>query len=64
MQEKYIEIKKYVDESRIKFDEPMSKHTTLKVGGPADVMVVPESVDDIQNTLKYAKNMILAKIYL
>lgn len=55
MKEKYIEIKKYVDESIIKFDEPMSKHTTLKVGGPADVLVVPESIEDIQNTLKFAK---------
>ena len=55
MREKYIEIKKIIDESRVKFDEPMAKHTTLKVGGPADVMVVPESIADIQNTLKFAK---------
>lgn len=55
MKEKYIDIKKYVDESKIRFDELMSKHTTLKVGGPADVMVMPETVEDIQNTIKFAK---------
>jgi len=55
MKEKYIEIKKYVDESKIKFDEPMTKHTTLKVGGTADIMVLPETIEDIQNTLKFAK---------
>lgn len=55
MKEKYIRIKEYVNESKIKFDEPMAKHTTLKVGGTADVMVMPETVEDIQNTIKFAK---------
>jgi len=55
MREEYIKIKEYVDESIVKFDEPMAKHTTLKVGGPADVMVVPESIDDIKNTLRFAR---------
>lgn len=30
----------------ILLDEPMSKHTTFGVGGPADVFVVPTSIDE------------------
>ena len=55
MEEKYLKIKEYVDKDKIKFNEPMSKHTTIKIGGPADVLVVPESVNDIVATLKFAK---------
>lgn len=33
-------------------DEPMSRHTSLKVGGPADLYAVPEDADDLQNLLK------------
>ena len=30
----------------ILLDEPMSKHTTFKVGGPADVFVIPSCADE------------------
>lgn len=55
MIEKYIEIEKYIDSSKVRYNEPMSKHTTLKVGGTADVLVLPENVEDILAVLKYAK---------
>ncbi len=32
----------------IKFDEPMSRHTHFKVGGPADAFVAPESIEDLK----------------
>ena len=32
-------------------DEPMRKHTTFEVGGPADVFVVPADVDELVATL-------------
>ena len=32
-------------------DEPMSKHTTFGVGGPADVFVTPDSVDEAAATV-------------
>lgn len=31
----------------IMLDEPMSKHTTFEVGGPADVFVVPEDIGEL-----------------
>ena len=36
----------------IVLDEPMSKHTTFGVGGPADVFVTPDSVDEAVATDK------------
>lgn len=38
---------------RLLFDEPMSLHTSLKVGGPADLYAVPEDSADLQALLKW-----------
>lgn len=51
----YKDIQKYIDGSKVKFNEPMKKHTTLKVGGNADVLVNPETIEDVVEVLKYAK---------
>ena len=32
-------------------DEPMSSHTTFAVGGPADVYVLPRSIDEVRTVL-------------
>ncbi len=37
----------------IRRGEPMAKHTTLKVGGAADVYVEPASEDDLAAVLKF-----------
>src|SRR5438045_3155308 len=36
----------------IKRDEPMAKHTTLRVGGPADVYVEPATEEDLAAVVK------------
>lgn len=41
-------------EDQILTNEPMSKHTTFKVGGPADVMFLPESEAQIIEALRAA----------
>ncbi len=33
---------------RVRFDEPMSRRTTLKIGGPADAFALPETTDELQ----------------
>jgi len=33
-------------------DEPMSRHTSLRVGGPADLYFVPASLEDLQQFLR------------
>ena len=55
MKENYLKITEYIEEPKVRFDEPMAKHTTLKVGGPADVMVLPENVQDVIKVLRFAK---------
>ncbi len=35
--------------------EPLSKHTTLKVGGPAKVWIEPESDEDLKNVLRICR---------
>jgi UDP-N-acetylenolpyruvoylglucosamine reductase len=37
----------------IRRDEPMAKHTTMRIGGPADVYVEPSSEADLANILKF-----------
>jgi len=44
-----------ISKDKIKYNEPMSKHTTMKVGGPADIMVFPDTVEEIINVINYAK---------
>ena len=39
MRQKFIEI---LGNNKI-FDEPMSQHTTFRIGGPADVFAMPEN---------------------
>ena len=33
--------------SKIKFFEPMKKHTSLKVGGPAEIYFQPSDLDEL-----------------
>jgi UDP-N-acetylmuramate dehydrogenase len=32
---------------RVTYDEPMARHTSFRIGGPADVMVIPKDRDDL-----------------
>ena len=41
--------------SDVRFDEPMSKHTSFKIGGPADIVCLPENLFEIQKLIKYFK---------
>ena len=52
---KYKAIEKIVDTDRIKYNEPMSKYTTMKVGGPCDSIVFPESINEIKEIINYCK---------
>ncbi len=37
---------------RIAFDEPLAAYTTLRVGGPADAIVFPESIEEIRGVMR------------
>ncbi len=45
------QIASITNEKNIFINEPMSKHTTFKTGGPADIFVVPETKDEIKKLL-------------
>jgi UDP-N-acetylmuramate dehydrogenase len=39
----------------VRFKEPLSFHTSLRIGGPADIFVVPQDIDDIRHALMFAE---------
>ena len=53
--EKYKGLEDILDKDSIKYNEPMKKHTTMKVGGLCDCMVEPSSIEEIQKVLEYVK---------
>ena len=38
-----------------RFEEPMAEHTTFRIGGPAEIWLVPESVEQLQETVTFLK---------
>lgn len=44
----------------VRFKEPLSFHTSLRLGGPADIFIVPQNVDDIRHALRFAERDQLA----
>ena len=53
MEDIYIQLLKYIEKDRVFKDELMSKHTSFKIGGPADIFI---KVKDL-NELKYIINL-------
>lgn len=43
------------DVGKVMFDEPMKNHTSFKIGGPADVMIIPYSEDELINAIKICR---------
>jgi UDP-N-acetylmuramate dehydrogenase len=35
-------------QGEVRLHEPMSRHTTMKIGGPADALVIPRSLEDLK----------------
>jgi len=48
-------LKNIVPEQRLLIDEPMSGHTTFRIGGPADYLVLPAAVDEVVTVLNLAR---------
>jgi UDP-N-acetylmuramate dehydrogenase len=40
---------------QVLFDEPMSRHTSMKVGGPADALVIPRDLEDLKKMVQGAR---------
>lgn len=39
----------------VRFKEPLAFHTSLRLGGPADIFVMPQDVDDIRHAVSFAE---------
>lgn len=37
-----------IDREKVLLDEPMKKHTTFRIGGPADYFIIPTEVEDVK----------------
>ncbi|OCL28121.1 UDP-N-acetylenolpyruvoylglucosamine reductase [Orenia metallireducens] len=53
MEEIHKEKISYLIEGDILFDEPLKKHTSFKIGGPAELLVIPKGVKDLEKLIKY-----------
>lgn len=40
----------------LRFYEPLSKHTSFRIGGPAEVMAFPKTEGELSEVLKVSKN--------
>ncbi len=49
------ELKNAIPAERLRENEPMSKHTTFRIGGPADYLVLPSSIQEVAAALQVAK---------
>ena len=47
----YNQLIEIIEEKRVLCDEPMSKHTTFRVGGPADYFVMPQNTEEVQKVV-------------
>ncbi len=41
---------------RVLLDEPMDRHTTFGIGGPADALVLPDGIDEIKTVVSYCRD--------
>lgn len=54
----------YIVKDRVKTNEPMSKHTNFRIGGPARFFVEVKSVNELQQILEVAKTNAIATCIL
>ncbi|ERM93151.1 UDP-N-acetylenolpyruvoylglucosamine reductase [Caldanaerobacter subterraneus subsp. yonseiensis KB-1] len=48
-------LKEILKEGKLYLNEPMKRHTSFKIGGPADVLAVPGSRDELINLIAYLR---------
>ena len=49
-------LEKIISKEKIKQNEPMKEHTSLKIGGPAEFFVQVNSVEELKELLQFCKN--------
>ena len=66
--ERLAELKKRLEEGcpglELREDEPMSRHTTFRIGGPAALMALPKSVSEAKMVLQAARALEVEPFFL
>lgn len=48
-------LKQNFKEEQLLFNEPMKKHTSFKIGGNADIIILPQTIQEIKDIINYCK---------
>lgn len=51
-----IQILKEIEVGEVRIDEMMKNHTSFKIGGPADIMILPKDEDEILRAIKACRD--------
>lgn len=54
----------FLPEIELKMDEPMSKHTSFRIGGPAEVMAFPKNETEVSDLLKASREVGVQSVIL
>ena len=49
------EISRLLPDIKLLFQEPMTKHTSFRIGGPAEVMAFPKNAEELKEILKKSR---------
>lgn len=49
-------LEELIGKGHVLYDEPMKKHTTFRVGGPARALVEPGSAEDVKSVVEFCKS--------
>lgn len=60
----YNLLKLEISELELRLDEPMSRHTTFKVGGPAALMVLPATEEQLVKSVNLAREEGIAPLFV
>ena len=52
----FTELQLKIKNGHLKIDEPLSKYTMTKLGGSADLLVIPSTLEETEATVRYAHN--------
>lgn len=56
MEEIYNKLIEKIDKTKVYQNEPMSRYTTFKIGGPADIFVKVETIDELKYVIQECKD--------
>ena len=45
----------FADRERVRLNEPLARHTTFRVGGPADLFFLPKSAEEVARALRLCR---------